>query len=193
MLLNTPAGIIDLDTGEVRPHHPDLLLTQITSASPGTACPRWRTFLAEITGGDAELEAYLARLAGYCLTGVTDEQAFAFFQGSGANGKSVFLQTIAAVLGDHAATATLDTFMETGKSGHLTELAGLRAARLVIVPETEAGRPWAEGRIKMVTGGENVRANFMHRDHFEFVPRFKLVVMGTPMRCTRPERRDARL
>lgn len=178
MLLNTTAGIIDLETGEIGPHQPDRLLTQITSTSPGGNCPRWRAFLAEITGGDVELEAYLARLAGYCLTGSTAEQAFAFFQGSGANGKSVFLQTIAAVMGDHAATATLDTFMETKAGRHLTELAGLRSARLVIVPETEAGRSWAEGRIKMVTGGEKVRANFMHRDHFEFVPRFKLVVMG---------------
>jgi putative DNA primase/helicase len=81
-------------------------------------------------------------------------------------------------MGTYAATATLDTFMETKAGRHLTELAGLRSARIVIVPETEAGRSWAEGRIKMVTGGEKVRANFMHRDHFEFVPRFKLVVMG---------------
>jgi putative DNA primase/helicase len=178
MLLNTTAGIIDLETGEIGPHDPERLLTQITSTSPGGDCPRWRTFLTEITGGDADLEAYLARLAGYCLTGSTAEQVFAFFQGSGANGKSVFLQTIAAVMGTYAATATLDTFMETKAGRHLTELAGLRSARIVIVPETEAGRSWAEGRIKMVTGGEKVRANFMHRDHFEFVPRFKLVVMG---------------
>lgn len=178
MLLNTTTGIIDLETGEIGPHDPERLLTQITNTSPGGDCPLWKAFLAEITGRDRDLEAYLSRLAGYCLTGSTGEQIFAFFQGSGANGKSVFLQTIAAVMGDYAATATLDTFMETKAGRHLTELAGLRSARLVIVPETEAGRSWAEGRIKMVTGGEKVRANFMHRDHFEFVPSFKLVVMG---------------
>ena len=61
---------------------------------------------------------------------------------------------------------------------HLTELAGLRAARLVLVPETEAGRSWAEARIKSITGGEKIRANFMRQDHFEFLPQFKLVVAG---------------
>jgi putative DNA primase/helicase len=178
MLLNTPAGVVDLATGEVLPHDPSLLLTQITSASPGTACPLWQDFLATITAGDPDLQAYLQRLAGYCLTGLTSEQAFVFLHGTGANGKSVFLGTIERVLGSYAATATLDTFMASRSDKHLSELAGLKAARLVIVPETDAGRAWSEARIKMVTGGESIRANFMRCDHFEFRPQFKLVVMG---------------
>ncbi len=177
-LLNTPAGIIDLGSGELEPHDPTRLLTQMTKASPGISCRRWLSFLTEITGGDTQLQAYLARLAGYCLTGSTAEQVFAFLHGQGANGKSVFLQTIVRVMGSYAATAALDTFMATKSARHLTELAGLRAARLVLVPETEAGQSWAEARIKQVTGGEKVRANFMHRDHFEFQPQFKLLVAG---------------
>ena len=178
MLLNTPAGTIDLETGETLPHRPDELLSQITAVAPGGTCPGWLAFLDEITGGDSALEAYLCRLAGYCLTGSTAEQVFAFLHGAGANGKSVFLQTIGAVLGDYAATATLDTFMATRGERHLTELAGLRAARLVMVPETESGRTWAEARIKTVTGGEKIRANYMRCDHFEYRPQFKLVVAG---------------
>ena len=178
MLLNTPAGVIDLETGEVKTHNPNLLLTQITAASLGSGCPRWLTFLNEITGGNSDTQSYLQRLAGYVLTGSTEEQMFAFFHGPGGNGKSVFIQTLGSLLGDYAATATLDTFMATSTSRHLTELAGLRAARLVIVPETEAGTSWAEARIKSVTGGEKIRANFMHRDHFEYQPQFKLIVAG---------------
>ncbi|MCB2136630.1 MAG: hypothetical protein KDE08_11925 [Rhodobacteraceae bacterium] len=178
MLLNTPGGIVDLATGEIVPSDPTRHLTQLTDASPGASCPRWEAFLRDVTDDDAELQAYLARLAGYCLTGATSEQVFVFLHGSGGNGKSVFLQTIATVLGGYASTATLDTFMDTRASRHLTELAGLVAARLVIVPETESGRSWAEARIKTVTGGEMIRANFMHRDHFEFRPQFKLIVAG---------------
>lgn len=178
MLLNTPAGVLDLETGEVRDHDRNLLLTQTTAASPGTGGQRWIQFLEEITNGDPELQGYLQRLAGYLLTGATSEQMFAFFHGAGANGKSVFIQTLAFVLGDYAATATLDTFMASSATRHLTELAGLRGARMVIVPETDPERAWAEGRIKSVTGGETIRANFMHRDHFEFVPQFKLLVAG---------------
>jgi P4 family phage/plasmid primase-like protien len=178
MLLNTPAGVIDLETGETLAHSPDRLVTQITAASPGDQCPVWVAFLEEITAGDTELQAFLKRLAGYCLTGSTREQSFTFLHGSGANGKSVFINVLAFALGDYAATATLATFMASRTDRHLTELAGLRAARLVIVPETETGQTWAEARIKVVTGGEKLRANFMHRDHFEFTPQFKLVVIG---------------
>lgn len=178
MLLNTPGGIIDLKTGEMRTHDRDNRLTQIAGASPGGHCPRWQQFLNEVTGGDAELKSYLARLAGYCLTASNQEQVFAFLHGPGGNGKSVFLHTIAAALGDYAATATLETFMASSQGRHLTELAGLRAARLVLVPETEAGRSWAESRIKMITGGEKIRANFMRQDHFEYQPQFKLIIAG---------------
>ncbi|WP_374433344.1 phage/plasmid primase, P4 family [Tabrizicola sp.] len=178
MLLNTRSGILDLETGEERPHDPSLMMTQITSASVGSGCPRWLAFLDEVTGGDRELVGYLQRLAGYCLTGRTSEQVFVFLHGEGANGKSVFLGTLAHVLGSYAATATLDTFAASRSSRHLTELAGLRAARLVLVPETEGGQAWAEARIKTVTGGESIRANFMHQDHFEFRPQFKLLVAG---------------
>jgi len=178
MLLNTSNGIIDLETGEILPNAPELMLTQMTTAAPKGDCPFWRTFLDEITAGNEALQAYLCRLAGYCLTGSTREQSFAFLHGDGANRKSVFLSTIAHVLGDYAATATLDTFMSGRGTRHLTELAGLRAARLVMVPETEQGNSWAEGRIKTVTGGEKIRANFMRQDHFEFTPQFKLLIAG---------------
>lgn len=177
-LLNTPNGIVDLLSGEIVPHDPGLLITQMTGAHPGSGCPLWLAFLDEITGSNQDLQSYLKRLVGYCLTGSTKEQTFAFLYGSGANGKSVFVTAIAAVMGDYAATAAIDTFMASRSERHLTEVAGLRAARLVIVPETESGRAWAEARIKSVTGGEKVRANFMRQDHFEFVPQFKLVVAG---------------
>jgi len=57
MLLNTPLGVVDLATGEMRPADPDLLITQVTAASPGGECPRWMTFLEEITDSDVGLQA----------------------------------------------------------------------------------------------------------------------------------------
>ena len=80
MLLNTPDGIIDLRTGEVRPGDPGANLSRTTLARPGRGpSPRWRRFIAEVTQGDAAFAAYLARVAGYCLTGRMGEQAFFFF------------------------------------------------------------------------------------------------------------------
>jgi putative DNA primase/helicase len=100
MRLNTPSGLIDLATGEVFEHDPEFMISQITAAMPEGECPLWEGFLDRITGGDTDLAAYLQRVAGYCLTGSTSEQVFFFLHGSGANGKSVFVQTLANVLGD---------------------------------------------------------------------------------------------
>lgn len=178
MLLNTPAGIVDLATGTVGPHDPGMMLTQMTSASPGSGCTRWLGFLEAITDGDQALAAYLQRFFGYCLTGLTREHAMLFLHGPGANGKSVLIQTIASVIGDYARTAAAETFTESRSDRHSTDLAGLRGARLVLVNETEAGKAWAEGRLKTVTGGDKVRARFMHRDFFEYGPQYKLMVTG---------------
>lgn len=177
-LLNTPSGVLDLETGELLAHEPGLMMTQITSASLGSSCPRWRAFLSRISERDEELQKYLARLCGYCLTGDTSEHAFFFLWGSGANGKSAFLQTVAKVLGTYAASAPLESFMSSGSSSHPTDLAGLRGKRFVCVSETEPGRSWAESRIKQITGGDTLRVRHLYRDFFEFTPTFKLLVAG---------------
>lgn len=178
MRLNAPGGVIDLETGVVEANCRDLLMTRLAGARPAGPRPLWEAFIAEITDHDDALCAYLQRLAGYCLTGSTEEQAFFFLHGGGANGKSVFLDTLASALGDYAKTAPFETFAATTHAGHPTELAGLRGARLVLVTETERDRDWAESRIKAVTGGDPIAARFMRGDFFEYRPAFKLMVAG---------------
>jgi putative DNA primase/helicase len=104
-LLNTPAGVVDLHTGKMREHRPEDYLTKQCAASPGGKCPQWKKFMQEITGDDIELQRYLQRVSGYCLTGVTNEQELFFLYGTGNNGKGVFTLTLSGILGDyHTAT-----------------------------------------------------------------------------------------
>ena len=145
-------------------------MTKITTATPKGSSPRWLAFLSDITGGDRDLMAYLQRVVGYCLTGVTSEHALFFLYGTGANGKSVFINVITTILGDYAANAPMDTFMETRTDRHPTDLAGLRGARFVSSIETEQGRRWNESKVKAITGGDKVSARFMRQDFFEYLP-----------------------
>jgi putative DNA primase/helicase len=212
-LLNTPGGVVNLKNGRLRAHDRTERMTKITTATPAGDCPTWLNFLNEVTGGNRELQSYLARMAGYALTGVTSEHALFFLYGTGANGKSVFVNTLATILGDYATNAAMDTFMESRADRHPTDMAALRGARFVSSIETEQGKRWAESKLKALTGGDKISARFMRQDFFEFLPQFKLLVAGNHKPAIRnideamkrrlhlipftvtvpPERRDKRL
>ena len=176
--LNTLGGVVDLRTGQMRAHRREDHITKLVTAMPRGDCPTWRAFLGDVTGGDAGLMAYLQIMAGYCLTGVTCEHALFFLYGTGANGKSVFVNVLTTILGDYAANAPMETFMESRNDRHPTDLAGLRGARFVSSIETEQGRRWNESKVKAITGGDKISARFMRQDFFEYVPQFKLVIAG---------------
>jgi putative DNA primase/helicase len=179
-LLNTPDGTVDLRSGDIRPHRAEDHITKCTAVAPDANCPTpmWTDFLKRVTADDEQLQEYLARMCGYALTGLTTEHALFFLHGGGANGKSVFLNTVADIMGDYHCTAPIETFTITTHDRHPTELAMLRGARLVTSTETEEGRPWAESRIKQLTGGDKISARFMRQDFFEYTPQFKLGISG---------------
>jgi putative DNA primase/helicase len=177
-LLNTPSGVVDLRAGRMRAHRADDYMTKITAAGPGGDCPAFRAFLDRITGSDAELVAYHQRALGYALTGDIREHALFFGYGTGANGKSVELSTVAGIFNTYHRTAPIETFTASNTDRHPTDLAMLQGARLVTANETEEGRRWAESRIKQLTGGDPVSARFMRQDFFEFRPTFKLIIAG---------------
>ena len=177
-LLNTPDGVVDLKTGELRPHRPDDYLTRITAVGAGGECPTWKAFLNRVTGGDTELQSFLQRMSGLALTGDTSAHALFFLHGTGANGKSVFLSTVSGIALGYHKTAPIETFTASSIDRHPTDLAGLRGARVVTAVETEEGRRWAESRIKALTGGDKISARFMRQDFFEFTPQFKLIIAG---------------
>lgn len=179
MLLGTPGGTVDLRTGKLRDPRQQDGITKLTMVAPlETGCPLWLRFLAEATGDDDGLVRFLQQWCGYGLTGLTREHALVFVYGPGGNGKSVFLNVLRTIMQDYAATSAMETFTASQSDRHSTELAMLRGARLVTASETEEGRPWAEARIKQMTGGDPITARFMRQDNFTFIPQFKLVIVG---------------
>lgn len=177
-MLNTPGGMVDLRTGLVRDARREDYCTKITATAPGGECPLWLTFLDRITGGQVELQRFTQRMAGYILTGITYEHALFFLYGTGANGKSVFVNAISGAIGDYAKTAPIEAFIASKSEHHPTDIAGLQGARLVTSVETEDGRRWAESKLKALTGGDRMAARFMRQDYFTFTPQFKLVIAG---------------
>jgi putative DNA primase/helicase len=177
-ILNTPGGVINLQTGQLRSARPGDHCTKITAVAPSGACPLWLTFLNRIMAGDADLIAFLQRALGYALTGITRDHAFFFLHGGGGNGKGVFLNTIVRILNDYATAAPIETFLASSFERHPTDIAGLAGSRLAVADEIPPGRSWDETKIKRLTGGDKIPARFMRQDFFEFTPQFKLVLVG---------------
>ena len=113
-MLNTPAGLVDLRTGKIRRHNHLDYCSKITAVAPGGKCPKWLKFLGEIMSGDQEMVDFLQRTLGYSITGHVGEHDIFFCWGTGRNGKSTLLNTVARVTGDYAAVGSqLDMFLET--------------------------------------------------------------------------------
>jgi putative DNA primase/helicase len=178
MLFNTLTGTINLKTGELREHRREDLLTKLAPVAyhPRSQCPQWDAFLDRVFAGNRALVAFLQRLAGYCLTGLTVEQVVALFYGLGANGKTTSLETLRAVFGDYAITADFSTFAARSGDRPRNDVARLRGARLVTCVEAGHGEGLNEVLLKQVTGGDTITARFLYREAFEYRPTFKLII-----------------
>lgn len=179
-LLNVQNGCIDLRTGKLRAHRREDLLTKVAPVAfdPQAAAPTWDAFLLRAMGGDEELVAFLRRVVGYSLTGETREHALFFLFGAGANGKSTFLTTLAAALGDYASAAPRGLLFRSRGERHPTELAALFGARFVTCAEIEDGQAFDEALVKDLTGGDAVKCRRMREDFWQFTPTHKLFIAG---------------
>ena len=179
-LLNVANGTIDLKTGALLAHDKGRLLTKLSPVQydPDAACPLWLSFLDKIFAGNAQLIDYLQRVFGYCLTGLAVEQYLFMLWGAGANGKTTLVKTLLAMLGSEYSAQAAPELLIASTSRHPTELADLRGKRFVASIEVDDGKKLAVSLTKLLTGGDNVKARFMHQDFFEFVPTHKLFLVA---------------
>ncbi len=176
-LLNCENGTLDLRTGKLRPHGRDDLITALAPVEydPQADAPTWRAFLNHVMDGNAALIEFLGRAVGYSLTGDTTERIVFLLYGTGANGKTVFLESIRAMLGpEYSRRTPTETLLARRGTDIPNDVARLRGARLVSASESDEGRRLAESRIKDLTGGDTITARFMRAEFFEFRPEFKL-------------------
>jgi putative DNA primase/helicase len=175
-LLNVKNGTIDVATGEFREHRQEDMITKCanTEYNPEADCPAWKQFVREIMDYKADIITFLQTVAGWALTGDTSEQTMFILFGSGANGKSTFLNTIMYLLGDYAIATPTETFMKRNGDQNTNDIARLRGARFVTTTEAEQGRRLSEPLIKQITGNDRMTARFLYGEFFNFVPTFKI-------------------
>jgi len=175
-LLNCANGTLNLKTGQLQAHRRTDYLTRIVPVAyrPDATCPRWIAFLDTIMGHNEGLRRFLQRAVGYSLTGDTSEDKLFILHGTGRNGKTTFLETIARLLGPYGMRTPTETLMARRSGGIPNDVARLKGARFVHASETNEGQRLDEAFIKDITGGDTQSARFLHGEFFDFRPELKL-------------------
>jgi putative DNA primase/helicase len=175
-LLNVANGTVDLRTGVLREHRRGDFITKLAPVdfNPAAKCPLWTVFLRRIMAENEALIMFLQRAVGYSLTGDVSEQVLFLLYGTGANGKSTFIDVVLSVLGGYATMTAPGLLLSSRNDRHPTEVADLFGARFAASVEVGEGRRMAEERVKQLTGGDRVKARRMQEDFWEFAPTHKL-------------------
>jgi len=186
-LLNVRNGVIDLRSGELRPHDPRLRITQIAAVEyqPDARSELWARFIRDVTCGDDEIAEFLQQAFGLALTGDVSDEVLVCHNGAGCNGKSTALEAVGKMLGEYAAVAPPGLFTARKFDSHPTEIAGLRGKRFVTAIEQEGNRALRESLIKQMTGGDTIRTRGMREDFWEMQPTWHIhIAYNTAPRLT---------
>jgi putative DNA primase/helicase len=166
-LLNCGNGIIDLTTGELRPHDPSLLLTKLTTVNydPNATHEDWTAALSAIP--DDVHEWYQLRL-GQSITGyMTPDDVLLIQQGGGENGKTTVMMGVNAALGKHRVLINHQLLL-ANPGAHTTELMDLRGARMALIEETPEEGRLSTTRVKETVGTPEITARRMRQDPVTF-------------------------
>ena len=180
-LFNCKNGVLDLKTGELIPHDPDLLLSRIANVefNPEARCDEFLKFMNEIFEEDQGRIYYLQQLLGYGLVGEADREECYFLYGpSTRNGKGTLLETICYLMGDYADHIQPESLADRDRRGGSPspDLAKLQGVRFLRASEPRKSMRLNAALLKQLTGRDPLTARFLQQDEFTFTPIFKLFV-----------------
>lgn len=132
--------------------------------------PKWEKFLDRCLP-NSEKRRTVQQYAGLGLLAMSPQNVM-FHYGSGANGKSVFLETLARVLGPgHMVGLPRESLIgagERGVGGASPDLVRLYGKTMVRILEVPGDEPLQEDLIKRLTGGEPFPVRTLFKGYFEF-------------------------
>ncbi len=157
--------LFDLETGDIRQHTKDeyfnFMLGVEFNPHGDPRCDRWLQFLLETIQDQRTIMA-LQEFFGYCLVSSTRFQKCLFMFGPGADGKSIVLDVLTALLGEQNCSAV--GLKDLEKEFYRASLFG---KRLNVSAEFDSGAFTSEWFKKLIDGSL-VSACFKHKDFFEF-------------------------
>jgi putative DNA primase/helicase len=170
---------------ELLPHNRGHLIAKISPMTYDKAatCPRFTAFLDRFQP-DEEQRRYLQLAVGRALLGGASTQVLIYLYGDGANGKSVFMETIAELLGAYAGRLKPESISGNleGRGDQATpDFARLQGKRFVGIAELPRGAPLREGLVKTMTGGEPIPVRHLNKGFFDLTPEFIPFMSGNEL------------
>ncbi|GJE15089.1 DNA primase family protein [Methylobacterium longum] len=170
---------------KLEPHDRTRLITKIAPISydPSAECPMFDAFMKRFQP-DPLVRRFLQVYHGLALTGLTGQQCFIYNYGTGANGKSTFMEAIASMMGNYADLLNAESLTGQGQrrgdqaTPDFAELPGVRYLRISELPR---GEDLKEGLVKSLTGGEEIKARHLNKGFFKFTPTFKAAMSGNDL------------
>lgn len=161
------SGVIDLRNGSVREPKMSDLLTKVSAVSydPEMPTPHFTRFL-ESAHPDPEVRSFLQKVLGYSLTGEHREQRLFIHYGSTtANGKSVLMNTLSAIIGGHMGAASNKVIIKqrNGSAAIGQDVVDMAGFRMLVLNETDEGAHLDDAAVKSLTAADQ-RAD---RAHYE--------------------------
>jgi P4 family phage/plasmid primase-like protien len=143
--------------------------TQIpVNYEPAATAPRFIQFLNEIFAGDSDGSdkvKVLLQMIGYTMLPTCQYEKFIMLIGNGANGKSVLLALVEALIGKNNVCAVLPSQFD-----NKFQRAHLHGKAANIVTEIREGEIIADAQLKAIVSGELTTAEYKNKDPFDFHP-----------------------
>ena len=137
--------------------------------NPSASSQEWLNFLDTVTNHDDKKICLLQELSGYVLFPDNRLQKCAVLIGSGANGKSVFLNVLTRIFG----SANISN-VEMSSLSQDFQVIQLMNSMLNISAETRTNVAGAESKFKQITAGDEISACYKGKDYITFRPRAKM-------------------
>jgi putative DNA primase/helicase len=181
-LLNCRNGTVDLRTGKLLPHDPDNLCSK--------QCPcdydqeahnaEFDAFVLDFVDGNRQLLDYLQRALGYTAIGKYNIRRFFYVYGRSGSGKTTFVESMAASLGDYAVPADKETFLLSKQSGARArqDIAELESTRMVIATEIPERARFDTAFMKQYTGSDSLTARALYSKYRSIKRRGKPWISG---------------
>ncbi|GGK31705.1 hypothetical protein GCM10010965_25690 [Caldalkalibacillus thermarum] len=170
-LINVRNGLLNWRSGKLLPHtHERLSTIQLpVEYHPNAKCPHIQKFLQEVMPGDAI--PVVLEFLGYCLVTHTRYEKALMLTGTGANGKSVFIHLLTALVGKENAVSV--PFQELADSRW--KRADLQGKLVNTFADISHKAVENSGVFKAIVSGDTIDAERKGKDPFYYQPFAKLV------------------